>query len=116
MRILLALLCCIFTLSSLQADIEKSSGPRFYSHYDKITKDLYFLGEAYIAPGYLVYLFTGKSDEFYRCYLVCEKHKKPNILCLIDYELASFFFPFLLEFKDKYDGPKLTEVSSKPKD
>ncbi len=116
MRILLALLCSIFTTGFLKADVEKHTTQRLYSHYDKITKDLIFLGEASVAPKYFIYLFTGSKDEFYRCYLVHIKHKNPHIMCIIDHDLAGVFFPFLVELKDKYDGPKTSGILDKLED
>jgi hypothetical protein len=73
--------------------------------YERETIDLKLEGQFYINHEYFLYLFKTNETNLWIAYLVNIKHDKPHICCMLDYEVASMFFPFLEEMPETYAGP-----------
>jgi len=106
MRILLAVLCGLFFVGAVNASDSKE---RKWSHYDKVTLDMNYLGCYKLSDEYQINLLITEAGYYYHCYLVHLKHHNFCILCEVDYDLASKCFPVLETLKDQYAGPKDTD-------
>ena len=99
MKYILVVFIAVMICASLQAKHHQMN-------YYKPQKSHTLLDFNYICDNHYVHLLSNLDNSEYICYLVKLNGHHVRYLGPIDYDIACFHFPFLVDYESLYVGPR----------